>query len=512
MSGGIGSTVSRLTILDSAPNSMKNTFRLTLAVPLILNAWTISAQVQPAPLTLQECIRLARANGPLGVMAQSTFQSRRSSYLSFTATSYPQLSLQGDVPGYYRSINPIVLPDGSTIFSAQRQASSSLNLGLTQRIPLTGGQMTLLSGVNRIDLIDSRTQYYRSRPLTLTLNQPLFQINTMKWDQEVQDLNYGMASRALAEAMEDCALDVTNKFFDLYLAEMNSSNAAVNLAINDTLYRISRGRFNVGKIAENDLLQSELAYLNSQTQLENANVGLHRSEQNLKVALGLPPATPIVLQPPTEIPAARIDPEFALAQARGNRSDVLGFDLQLLTAERNVRQARSDNSFNATMTASIGYNQQAPVIPDAYRNLLDQEQFSVGFTIPLFRWGAGSSAVDAALADQRRADASVGQQRHDFEQEVLYQAAHLNLLRAQVAVAEKSDTIAQRRFDVAKDRYVIGKIDIPILFIAQSEKDNARRANVQTLWDYWSTFFRVRRLTLFDFETGAALSGGESNR
>ena len=491
---------------------MRNRTRLTLAVLLILNASTVPAQVPPMALTLQECIRLARAHGPLGMMAQSAFESKRSAYRSFTATEYPQLSLQGDVPGYYRSINPIVQPDGSTVFTPQRQASSSLSLGLTQRIPFTGGLMSLESGVNRIDLIDLKTQYYRSKPLMLTLSQPLFQINTMKWDQEAQEITYRMAPRELAEALEDCAIDVTNKFFDLYLAEMSSGNAALNLAINDTLFRISRGRFNVGKIAENDLLQSELAYLSAQTQLENANVGLHRSEQNLKAALGLAPADSIELQPPVEIPGARVDPEAALEQARKNRSDVLGFDLQLLAAERKVRQANSDNSFTATMTGSLGYNQQAPFLPESYRNLLDQEQFSVGFTIPLIRWGAGSSAVDAALADQKRADASVGQQRHDFEQDVLYQAARLNLLRDQVAVAAKSDTIAQRRFDVAKDRYVIGKIDIPILFIAQSEKDNARRANVQTLWDYWSTYFRVRRLTLYDFEIGEALVAGEANR
>jgi len=52
---------------------------------------------------------------------------------------------------------------------------------------------------------------------------------------------------------------------------------------------------------------------------------------------------------------------------------------------------------------------------------------------------------------------------------------------------------------------LIGKIDIPNLFLAQSEKDNARRANTQTLWDYWSTYFRVRRLTLYDFETKESL-------
>ena len=466
----------------------------------------VSSQVQPVALTLQECIRMAREKGPLGVIAQAAYESSRSSYRSFTAGFLPQLSLQGDVPGYYRSITPVVLPDGSTVFTPQSQASSSLSLGLSQKIPLTGGLMSLQTGVSRIDLLDSRSQYYRSNPLSLTLTQPFFQINTMEWDEEAQELNYRAASRQVAEAMEDCAIDVTNKFFDLYLAEMNSSNASVNLAINDTLYRISRGRYNVGKIAENDLLQSELAYLNAQTQLENANVGLHRSRQDLKAALGLDPEIPITLIPPTSIPSAGIDPDTALAHARRNRSDVLNFDLQLLTAARNVRQSKSNNSFNATMTASIGYNQTAPMLPEAYRGLLNQEQFSVSFIFPLFRWGVGSGAVDAALADQRRAEASVGQQRHDFEQEVLYQAAHLNLLREQVAVAAKSDTIARRRFDVAKDRYVIGKIDIPILFIAQSEKDNARRANVQTLWDYWSTYFRVRRLTLYDCATGEVLT------
>ena len=331
----------------------------------------------------------------------------------------------------------------------------------------------------------------------------------MRWDQDAQEIRYQMASRELAEAMEDCAIDVTNKFFDLFLARMNSVNAAFNLAVNETLYTISQGRFNVGRIAENDLLQSQLAYLNAQTQLENANVGLSRSQENLRVALGLGPGTYFVLLPPTQIPVGSVDPAFALGQAQQFRSDVLNFHLQLLTAERNVAQAQSDNSLNATISASFGYNQQAVGLPDTYRDLLDQRQFNLGLNVPIFRWGAGSASVDAARADQKFAETSVGQQRHDLEQEVLFQAARLNLLGKQVVIAMKSDTIAQRRFDVAKDRYLIGKIDVPNLFLAQSEKDNAKRANVQTLWDYWSTYFRVRRLTLYDFETGQPLVAAE---
>lgn len=480
--------------------------RCVLVAFLSVAAGMAVAQEDTVTLTLQQCIRQARENGPSGAMARNAYESKESFYHSFTAANYPQLSLSGEVPGYARSINPIILPDGTTAFTPQSQASSSLSLSLIQRIPITGGEFSLSSGLNRIDLMETKSQYYRSTPLTVMLRQPLFQINTMRWDQEDRDLRYRMASREFAEDMEDGALDITNKFFELYLALMNSANASLNLAINDTLYKISVGRYNVGKIAENDLLQSELAFLNAQTQLENANVGLHRSEENLRAAIGLPARSAIILLPPSRIPGSAVDPVLALAQARQNRSDALNFGLQLLTAERRVRQAKSDNSFNATMTASMGYNQRAPALSDAYNNLLNQQQFSLGFSIPIFRWGAGSSAVDAAVADQKRTATSVEQQQHDFEQEVLFQAAHLNLLGKQVAVSAKADTIAQRRFDVAKERYLIGKIDIPNLFLAQSEKDNARRANIQTLWDSWSTYFRVRRLTLFDFEAGKPLS------
>ncbi len=463
------------------------------------------AQSDTAFLTLHECIRLAQTNGPLGVVARRAYETKQHAYDSFSATFLPQLTLQGDLPGYYRSINSIILPDGTSIFAAQSQASSSLNLALSQKIPFTGADLSFVSGLNRIDLLESRLRYYRSNPLTVYLRQPLFQINTMRWDRKAESLRYRIAGREAAEAMEQIAIDVTNRFFDFYLASMSAADAALNLANNDTLYRISKGRYNVGRIAENDLLQSELAYFDARTQLENAQLEFNRSAAALRTALGLDPSRVVAALPPTDIPELKIDSAFALAQARLHRSEALQFDLLRLNAERAVSQARSDNLFNATMTASVGFNQQAPAIPEAYRNLLDQQQFTLRLDVPIFRWGAGSSAIDAAISEQRRVDASLDRQRQEFDQETEYQVSRLNLLRNQVAVAEKADTIAQRRFDVSKERYLIGKIDIPNLFLAQSEKDIARRRRIQTLRDYWSAFFQVRRLTLYDFTAGESL-------
>lgn len=456
-------------------------------------------------LTLAECIRVARANGPLGLIAQKVFDAKEFSYQSFVSSLYPQLGLRGDVPGYYRSINPIILPDGSTVFTPQSQATSAISVSILQKIPLTGGELSVSSGLNRIDLFESKSLYYRSNPLNVSLRQPIFRINSLKWDLQTEDLQYQIAKRQFAEAMEDCSIDITNKFFDLSLATMNLENAALNLANNDTLYKISKGRFNIGKIGENDLLQSELAFLNAQTQYENARVSMQHSQEVMLSALGLPPTARISLREPAKVSLRHIDIRQALVQARAHRSDILNFRLQRLSAERSVAQAKSDNGFSAVMTANLGFNQRAQGVKDAYQNLLDQRQFSVQFDVPIYKWGARSEAVDAAVAEQQRTEASVEQQRIFLEQEISYQVARLNVLQTQVDVAAKADTVAQRRFDVSKDRYLIGKIDIPNLFLAQSEKDNARRARIQMLWDYWSTYYRLRRLTLYDFESNRAL-------
>jgi outer membrane protein TolC len=484
---------------------MNRRFFPTIAFTLLLIPRVVSGQADTARLSLSECIQLALKNSPLAEMARSTYDSKRSSYRSFMAGYYPQLSLQGVVPNYSRSINPITLPDGSSVFTPQSQANSSLIVSLSQKIPWTGGELSLSSALNRIDLIEPHSQYYRSTPFTMFLNQPLFRINTMWWDRETQDLTNALSSREFVQSMEESASDLVDRFFALVLADINVTNAGRNLAVNDTLYQISRGRYNVGRIAENDLLQSELAFLKSQTQRENALVDLERAGNNLRLVIGLDPGTVVQLIPPTEIPVTAIDANDALSRALHNSSNIVSYRLQRLTAERNVAQARSDHSFSATVTASVGYNQRAPILRDAYRSLLDAQQFNLGFSVPILSWGAGSEAVESALSEQKRTETSVEKARFDLTQEVLYQTARLNLLARQVSVAAKADTIARRRFDVAKQRYLIGKIAIPDLFQAQNEKDDALGQNLQTLWDYWRTYYRIRTLTLYDFAEGRSL-------
>jgi outer membrane protein TolC len=98
-------------------------------------------------------------------------------------------------------------------------------------------------------------------------------------------------------------------------------------------------------------------------------------------------------------------------------------------------------------------------------------------------------------------------QQKELEQEVYFEALQLEQLQQQVLIAAKADTVAARRFEVAKNRYLIGKIDITELFNAQREKDTARRSYVQILQQFWVSYYTLRRLTLYDFVRNQSLTG-----
>jgi hypothetical protein len=75
-------------------------------------------------------------------------------------------------------------------------------------------------------------------------------------------------------SIENVAFQAVTLFFDLALAQVNLEIANLNYSNTDTLYRIAQGRYNIGTIPENQLLQMELGYLNAGTALNEATLEL----------------------------------------------------------------------------------------------------------------------------------------------------------------------------------------------------------------------------------------------
>jgi outer membrane protein TolC len=457
-------------------------------------------QVYSIEFTLDECITYAQRNSIDARKAMNSFLARTNRSQAFYADFYPQLNLNASLPGVSREINQITQPDGSTLFYEQSQLFTSGALTLSQKIPFLNSELSIASGITKLDVYQTNDYtLWRSTPFQVTYRQPLFKYNSMTWDRKIRELMDSKSDDEFNQEMEDIAINVTRKFFELYLSEMNLKNSEQNVAVNDTLFRLSEGRFSVGKIAENDLLQSELALLNANNTYSSAELEYRRTLDELKITIGYSGSEKISIIPPKDIPQIDISPDEAVRYAVMNNPRITDLEIRKQEADLALQRAESNNRINADIFASFGLNQAAGQFDLIYRDLLDRQRFDVTIQLPLFTWGKGSGTIEAALQDKNRIVSDTELQRMNFEMEVRYLTERLNQLRRQVEISTKADTIAARRFDVAKNRYIIGKIDLNSFFIAQSEKDMAFRALVQNLQSFWLAFYNVRKLTLYDF-------------
>ena len=456
-------------------------------------------------LTLQQAIAMAQEQGHEARSVRATLEAARHRNDAFGARLMPQLSFGGTLPRYNRAIIPVVQPDGSTLFRPLDQTDAQLTATVSQRLP-TGGDFFVSSSLATLSVSGEQSiRTWSSTPVSFGLRHDIFRPNTLKLDKREQPVRMELAERTYLEAREDVALRTTTLFFDLYSARVALANATTNVAVNDTLFTLNKGRYEVGKIGENDLLQSELALLRARTSLDGARLELDRATAALRLALGLAPGAPLDVTVGPEIPTYPVDTARAVAEALKNGANVTEASLSELQARRRVTEARLNNGFGATVQASFGFNATASDFDLAYRNLLEARTVALAVEIPLIQWGARSATVQAAKAEQRQAESAAKVAHDQTAQNAHFAALQLEQARRTLALSAKADTVAAKRFEVAYNRYVIGRITIDNLYMAQNEKNEALNQYVQALRGYWTAHYRLRRLTLYDFESGQVI-------
>jgi outer membrane protein TolC len=492
-----------MTIKKTDNRNLNRIFPFLVVFFVFANFTTLSAQDELRILTLDDAIEIARQQSPDALMAKHRFRSSYWQYRSFRASYLPSLTLYGTLPDFDRSIRTISTVEGE-VFSPQTTNRIYGGLSLNQRIGLTGGTLSLNSNLSRIDNIfenpDTTYTQYSSSLLNITYRQPIFQYNSFKWEQKIEPMVYDEAKKKYVEDMEQVSLTTTNYFFNLLAAQIQEKIALINQANYDTLYKIAVGRYNLGKIAENDLLQLELQYLRANSAVKEAELDVDNQLFRFKSFLRIQDDLDIDLIIPDDFIQFFVNAEKAIEEARYNNSEALGFTRRLIEAESSVAMAKLDGRFDAELFAVYGLTNNATIIEELNNNPLDQQQIQLGITLPLLDWGVARGRIKMAESNQELVRTSVEQEQIDFDQEVFLKVAQFNMQFDQVKIAAKSDTVAQKGYDITKARYLIGKISITDLNIAQAEANSSKGNYINALWTYWRNYYDLRRLTLFDFE------------
>jgi outer membrane protein TolC len=485
-------------------------YRFTTIIIGILIIQNISSQTKNETelkaLTLNEVIQVAKDQSLMALMSRHQFRSSYWEYRTHLASNRPGLTLEGTLPSLNNTMESVTQPDGSERFVSRSNMRTSLDLQLNQNIGLTGGRVFVSSELQRNDNFgEEPPTSYLAYPVTIGFFQPINGYNELRWDRKIEPMKYEEAKLEYINRLEEVSQRAVDNFFNLALAQINLEIAKKNFANNDTLYQIAKGRYQLGTIAENELLQMELSYLNAGAALNEATIDLELRKSRLRSFLGFNERVSLELVLPNEVPDIELDYATTLAEAKANNPEILSLERQLLEAERSVAQARSQKGIRADLFAQLGLTQNAEELAAAYQNPINQQRVEVGVQVPILDWGLGRGQYRMAQSAQEVIKTNVRQSQIDFDEQVFLQVMQFNLQDDQVAIASKADTIADLSYEVTKQRFLIGKIDVLALKDALNEKDVARRGYVQALRNYWDYYYNLRGMTLYDWEKGVKL-------
>lgn len=469
----------------------------SLYVLLLCSAAWLPLRAQNV-FSIEDVIQLARAQSPWSRQAETQKETSYWRYRSFRTNYNPQLRLSGNAPAYSESFIPVMQPDGTINYRSVNQANPGFNLGLEQPIFWTGGNISINSSVNYFNDISSSSEQWNGTLMNIALTQPVFAFNPLRWDKMTQPLAYEESKRSFVEQQEFISRETVDRFFNVLQQQVNLQIARYNLANNDTIYKIEQGRFNIGTTSQDKLLQVELQLLRSRQDVAQASLDLETARLRLRTYLGLRDGEEFSLTLPDAIPSFNVSVDEALQHARSNRADFIAFERRRIEARRDVAEAKG-NRFQTSITASFGLNNTAGVVEDLYNDGQRLQTVNVGFNVPILDWGRNRAMMRTAEANKKLTDYVIALDEINFEQQIITQVKQFELLRLQIEITKKSDEVAQERYTVAQNRYLIGKIDITNLNIALTEKDDAKRSYIQALRSFWTAYYDLRRLTLFDF-------------
>lgn len=474
---------------------MKRYVLVIILVLGVLVAWADEVR----KITLDEAILLARSQSVDAAMALNELKSAYWEYRSYKANLLPEVNFTATLPSYNKRYSAYQQSDGSYTFVRNNNIGMSGELSITQNIWLTGGTLSLNTSLDFLRQVDGNVgNRYMSVPVALTLNQPIFGVNSMKWNRKIEPLRYAEARARFLSETEEVAMLAVQYFFNLLETREKVNIAKQNLANAEKLYEVAQAKRKMGQISENDLLQIELNTLTARQSLTSNKSSMKNAMFQLRSFLDIEENVEIEPLMPEEISLDAVNYDEVRTKAMYSNAHAKNIRRRQLEADYAVAKAKG-NLRKVNLFAQIGYTGTNNQLAESYRGLKDNQVVEIGISIPILDWGKRKGQVKVAQSNREVVQSRLKKESIDFYQNLFILVERFNNQREQLNLAQRADEIAQRRYNTNVQTFMVGKISTLDLNDSQENKDAARQEYINALFYYWYYYYQIRSITLWDF-------------
>lgn len=480
--------------------------RVFFTTALLLFSVFAMGQQNVLYLSLEEALHIGREQSLVSKEAHNSMRISYWQYRNYRASLFPNVYLDGTLPSLNRSLSQYQQENGIYKFIPNNYIKESLGLTVSQAIPFTGGQVYLQSQIERIDQLGRpRTGSFLTIPFTFTLVQPVFAYNPYKWSKKIEPLKYSNSMKNYVASVENINITTVQYYFDLLLSKSNLDIARQNKDNSQKLYDIAIAKRNIGTMSEDDVMQLNVSRLNADANLIAAENDYSNKMNVLRNYLGFSEYIELIPEVPSAKEIPETGAELIREKAYSNNPIYNDFKVRLLEAEANVVKAKREKAPDVQLYVSVGNTGSDHNFFDSYTNLQNRQIAEIGISIPILDWGRRKGNLELAKSKYSLVEARVAREENDFKESVRLLITNIVNQPRLLEIYRIADMEAQKRYDIALERFTLGNISVIDINYAEQEKDKARKNYVYQLYLSWLYYYNLRYITLYDFEKGCDL-------
>ena len=472
---------------------------LTLLFFMLLPGTRLHAQQL---LSLEKTLQIAMKNSPDIQSSLLDLEESQQSLNAQKAALKSQFSLSLDPLSYSRNRS---FDDYYTQWYTNESFETSGTFTVAQPILWTDGTISLVDNFGwQRSKTEQLNQITEDKSFTnkvyVSLTQPLFTYNTLK--VKLKTLELDLENARLSYALKKLSVEqqVTQYFYNVYMAQMELSIAQDEVVNTKKSYELTQNKVNAGLAAKEELYQAELNYATAKSDVENQRVNLENYKDQLKQYIGMDIYEALSVIADVDIQPVQIDLKKAIEDGLKNRMELRQYGIQIQTAQFDMLAVKASNEFKGQLGLSIGVTGNNSHLSDIYQNPTKNPSVSLSFNVPLFDWGEKKSRIRAQDAVIKQQQLNLGQEKVSIIVNIrqVYRTIQNDL--TQIDIAKQNERNAKLTYDINLDRYANGDLTGMDLNQYQNQLSEAKKDYAQSLIDYKLELLDLKIQTLYDFQ------------
>jgi len=468
-------------------------------------------------LDLESSIELAKEKSKTMQILQQSLLKASYDLKAATSGFKTHVDLDFVMPQYTETIRQWEDSSGISFYPVRQNQVNSY-LTINQPLP-TDGYLFVRSGVQ------SFVDYYakdRNAQISssIGLRQPIeafFGYNQIKLGYKQAKLAHDLSLKQLKREELNLVYDISQTFFTLLSYHERLNIAKLSKEKQQEAFNIAQSKFSAGLIREVEALQMEVDLSEAVNNYDIAAVDYSSQISLFKERLGIELTDSVAIKSDLGYIQVIVDAEKAVTLALENRLELKENEIQIELSQMEIKRRRAAGMVNGDILVNYNFigvdksnldNPVATSFNNTWQNLLTRPgSFGVGLTvnIPIIDWGENKARVRSAQASLTQNQIQQDADRVTIERDIRTTVSRLQSSLKRLQLLEKNVVVAEKSFEISRQRYANGDIDSQSMALERERLNNAYISRLESFINYKLLLSDVMRKTFFDFEKNISM-------